>query len=388
MRRVSVGLWRASGRLHLHCTATLSDLYRTLGVARSATPEEIKKAYLAKAKHLHPDVNKDPVAHKQFREVGEAYDVLKDPTRRTLYDEYGISDAQQAEAFTKEQQYNRSRPHPGNFRARARKPAPLARQPERGTDVKATLAVELEDLARTSKIKQLHFEANTSCNSCSGTGAKDNEPQVDCSDCGGGGFMEVPDLFNMAVSFVPCNGCGGTGKRIRVFCLVCKGKGVTRQQRTMDITLPPGAHDGDIIKIPSKGNCGRHGGPAGDLQVQLQLKPHDWFIAKNRDVHLSYPIPLQLALKGGPLKVLTLYGTETIEVPRGAQVGDAVRIPKCGLPDRKGGRGDMYVHLSVIIPHLGHSELDRVAPLLDALPAVHATPDLLRALKQKLHMHT
>eukprot|EP00667_Euglena_gracilis_P012313 EG_transcript_12653 len=365
-----------------HTTVRLLDLYKHLGVSRNASTDEIRDAYKRHAKRLHPDVNKAADAHEQFARLGEAHEVLSDPERRRLYDLTGSSNQQEAQQQAQARSFyeafgRKGFGGPPGYEP-PRKPAPLRPRPTRGKDVTAKLKMELQETLH-DRHKQVHYNMESPCPSCSGTGSKDNAPLVTCGSCDGEGFLPLRQ-GPFVTQWERCAECDGTGRRVRVFCPTCRGKGMASREVPLDVPIPAGARDGQRIVVPRKGHSGPHGGPPGDLILEVSVAPHEWFMTRGTEVHLVLPIPLLLAITGGPYRAITLHGEVEFQVPPGTQYGDVALLKGYGL--RKGdGFGDQYVHLAVLIPT--GVEPDAAQQLQQLLPPTYPTPDILHALRAK-----
>lgn len=361
----------------------LFDLYSILGVSKTASEDEIRQAYKQKAKKLHPDINKAANAHEQFAKLGEAHEVLSDANKRRNYDQTGIANPQEAEQQAQQQNMFR------NFGGRGggggvpgyeppRKPSPLKHKPVKGKDVTAKVRLDLQDIVN-DKLRQVHYGIEEECEPCGGTGSKDKAPLVNCGTCDGDGFLPVRQ-GPFIVQWQRCDECDGHGKRIRVFCGTCRGKGMAQREVNVEINIPKGVENGQKFRIAKKGSCGPHGGPRGDLLLEAVVAEHDYFIKRGLDIHLVMPIPLILAIAGGPYKAITVHGEAEIQIPPGTQYGDTLVLKGQGL--QKGeSKGDQHVHLAVLIPE----EVDAAAipELQKLLPVSYPNPDSLRELKAK-----
>ena len=231
----------------------------------------------------------------------------------------------------------------------------------------------------SDKVKQVHYDILATCEPCGGTGSKDKAPLVDCPACDGDGFLPVRN-GPFVVQWERCGECDGTGKRVRVFCPHCRGKGMATREVSVEVAIPQGVESGEKFKVPKHGSDGPVRGPKGDLVLEAVVEDHEWFVRRGLDVHVVMPVPLGLAIGGGPYKVLTLSGEAKVEIPPGTQYGDTLRLEGKGLR-RKEQAGDHYVHLAVAIPD--GLDAEALAKLQELLPPTYPTPDQLRSLKAK-----
>ena len=328
------------------------DYYEVLGVGRSASQEEIKKAYRGLARKLHPDVNKeDPAAGEKFKEVSEAYEALSDPSRRAEYDQFGHQDPSQGgfggDGFQ------------GDFGGindifdmffggggRARGPA-------RGADLEYGLAIEFKDAAFGLK-REIEIPRTETCATCSGSGAKPGTKVDTCSTCRGSGVQEfvTNTPLGRMVNRRTCPTCQGRGKRISTPCADCRGQGTVRRRRKLEVNIPPGVDTGTRIRVSGGGEAGDHGAPPGDLYIVIRVNPHDFFERDGNDIHCEVPITFVQAALGDEITVPTLYGRETVRVPEGTQTGTMFHLRGKGMPRLGNGvsRGDQHVRVIVQTP--------------------------------------
>lgn len=337
------------------------DYYDILGVSRTASPDEIKKAYRRKAKELHPDRNKDdPTSEAKFKEANAAYDVLKDDQKRAAYDQFGESafdgsmGGRQGGGFSG---------NPGDFgaafsdifedlfggamgggRQRSR-----SASVNRGSDLRYDLEVTLEE-AYTGKNLKLDIPTAVSCNTCSGTGADGGAKPQNCPTCAGMGKVRAQQGF-FTIERV-CPTCHGRGQIIKNPCKSCAGSGRVNKERTLSVQIPAGVEDGTRIRLAGEGEAGVRGGASGDLYLFLRLKPHPIFRRKDSDIYCRIPVPMTTAALGGVIEAPTLDGGRTrVTVPEGSQAGRQLRLRGKGMPVLRGSRfGDMYIELAVETP--------------------------------------
>ncbi len=328
----------------------MSDYYEVLGVSRTATPDEIKKAYRKLARQLHPDVNPSPEAEEQFKEVGRAYEVLSSTEKRQAYDlggdpngagggfgpGFGFTDI--FETF---------------FGAGAtgggRGPVPRQR---RGQDALIRIEVELSEAAFGGQ-RELQLDTAVVCPVCSGSCCQPGtQPQV-CEVCRGRGQVQrvARSFLGQVMTTQACVNCQGYGTVIPSPCLECSGEGRVRSRRSLTIKVPPGVETGTRIQLSSQGEIGPGGGPAGDLYVEIVEKPHPVFTRRGDDIHCTVEVPMTAAALGTTIQLETLDGAEDFDVRAGSQSGESSTMRNLGVTHLRGsGRGDLIVHLAVQTP--------------------------------------
>jgi len=336
------------------------DYYELLGVGRSASADDIKKAFRKLAMQHHPDRNRDnkEEAEKKFKEVNHAYDVLKDPDKRAAYDRYG------AAAF----EGGNGPGGPGGFNAQgfdfgsvfgdifeemfnggrggAR---PGGRADMRGQDLRFNLEITLEQ-AYGGTEATVRVPSSVSCEACHGSGAEAGSKPHQCPTCHGRGRVRAQQGFFTVER--ACPACHGAGQVIDKPCKVCAGQGRVRREKTLKVNIPAGVEDGTRIRLSGEGEAGTRGGPAGDLYVFLTVRRHALFEREGPDVHCKVPISMVQATLGGSIEVPTLDGKAArINVPAGAQSGHQFRLRAKGMPImRSTQRGDMYIEVTVETP--------------------------------------
>ncbi len=327
------------------------DYYEVLGVSRNATQEEIKKAYRRLALQYHPDKNPgNKEAEEKFKEAAEAYAVLSDPEKRAHYDRFG-------HAGLGEQAFTGFSPDifadfadilgsffgfEGIFGRRA--PA----GPQRGADLRTVVRISFEEMA-TGVEKVLHVPREENCPTCGGSGAAPGSRPVTCSVCGGRGQVRLTQGFFSLVR--TCPQCDGSGRVITSPCPECRGSGRVERRQEVRFSIPAGVESGTRLRLVGQGEEGVRGGPPGDLYVQIQVEPHEVFVRQGADIHVEVEVSAFLAALGGEIEVPTLSGLQTVRLPEGSQPGDTVILRGQGLPRvGRGGRGDLVVHLKVVVP--------------------------------------
>ncbi len=331
------------------------DYYEVLGVEKTAGGDVIKRAYRRLALKYHPDNYDGDKAdgEKKFKELAEAYEVLSDPQKRQQYDQFGheglrgagmhdFSNMGFADIFSMFEDIFGGMGFRGGRGAAA----------DRGLDLETEVALSLEEVA-TGVDHTLEFERLDLCDHCSGSGAKPGSEPIKCGTCGGYGQVQqkMQGFFGVSVRIVACPKCHGKGTEITDPCPQCHGDGRARKKRVLTVHVPPGVHDGQVVRIRGEGEPGRNGTSRGDLHVYVRLKPHPLLIRRGDDLLCRVPISFALASLGGDVEVPTLAGTEEMEIPAGTQNGDVLTLKKRGLPNARTGRpGDQHVQVYVEVP--------------------------------------
>jgi molecular chaperone DnaJ len=315
----------------------LSDHYEVLGVSRQATEDEIKKAYRKLARELHPDVNPDPSAAERFKLVTHAYEVLSDASQRASYDRGGDAGFGLGDIFE------------SFFGGGARGPQSRA---QRGQD--ALLRVDL-DLAEAvfGAEKTLTIDTAILCETCSGSCCKPGTSARVCDVCRGSGQIQrqVQSFMGVMVTTSPCGSCRGTGEVIPDPCITCRAQGRVRAKRDIELDIPAGVADGMRLHLAGQGEVGFAGGPAGDIYLEVSVRPHAVFGRDGDDLVASLEVPVADAALGFATEIETLDGTSMVEVKSGAQHGDVITLKGLGATRIRGkGRGDLRLELKVLTP--------------------------------------
>ncbi len=347
---------------------TKRDYYEVLGAAKGASAEELKKAYRTKAKELHPDRNTaNPDAEAQFKEVNEAYDVLKDANKKAAYDRYGHaafeggrgggggggqSNPDFASAFSDvfEDLF-------GDFMGRGGQPGQgNRRRAQRGSDLRYNLRVSLEESFKGIQ-KTITVPSSVACDTCHGTGAEGGAEPVTCPTCSGMGKVRAQQGFFTVERTCPT--CAGAGQTIKNPCKACAGAGRIERERSLSVNIPAGVETGTRIRLASEGEAGMRGGPAGDLYIFIETREHPIFQRDGVNLFCRVPVSLITAALGGEVEVPTIDGGKSrVKVPPGTQTGKQLRLRAKGMPAlRGGGSGDMLIELAVETPvNLSHRQ--------------------------------
>ncbi|HET7489213.1 MAG TPA: molecular chaperone DnaJ [Acidimicrobiales bacterium] len=364
-----------------------TDFYKLLGVPRTASEEELKRAYRKLARDLHPDRNPDdPEAEERFKQVSLAYEVLRDPERRARYDAYGVDGLRGTgagagggdpfaaagfgnlgdlfEAFFGNAGFG------GGGRG-GRRTGPL-----RGADAEVRLALDFEEAVFGAE-KEITVRTAVACDTCGGTGAAPGTQVTTCVQCAGAGEVRMvrQSLLGQMVTARPCPRCNGSGQMIPNPCATCRGEGRTAGQRMWSVTVPAGVADGTVLRLSDRGAAGPRGGPPGDLYVRLDVRPDARFTRQGNDLVHELHVSMTQAALGAHLPLSTLDGEQEIAVPHGTQTGKVIRLRGHGVPDVNGrGRGDLHVRIVVDTPtSLSHAD-EKLLRDLAAARGEHVDP--------------
>ncbi len=343
--------------------ANKRDYYEVLGIDKSASADDIKKAYRKLAKQYHPDLNKDnPDAAEKFKEVGEAYSVLSDADKKARYDQFGhagVDGSAGGGGFSGFDGFDMGDLGDifgsffgggggfGGFGGSSRRNAP-----QKGRDIRASIDLTFEEAAFGCK-KDVRVSRLENCSACSGTGAKEGTQPETCPRCGGRGQVRSVQNtpFGQIQTNTTCPECRGKGQIIKERCTVCQGAGKSRLSDKITINIPQGVNDSQSVRVRGKGDAGENGGPNGDLYVTINIKRHPIFERDDFDVYINVPISFVQATLGGELEVPSLDGKKTQYIPEGTQTGTKFKMKGVGIPYPNGnGRGDMYITVNVETP--------------------------------------
>ena len=332
------------------------DYYEVLGVARSATPDEIKRAYRTLARTHHPDVAEDKAhAEHRFKEINEAYEVLSDPQKRAQYDRFGSVSGQQGGDFG----FGGFGPQGfgdifdmffGDMRGGAQQQRRSG--PQRGSDLRYDLEITLDE-AFAGTTKEIQFSHLAQCETCKGSGAQPGSLIVACDRCAGSGVMRSVrhTPLGQFVTQTTCTQCGGEGTVIAHPCTTCHGRGRHEVERRLTVKVPAGVDDGSRIRIAGNGEAGIRGGPAGDLYVYLSIAQHPLFKRDGLDTYVDIPVSFPQATLGTTIDIPSLEGHLPLTIPAGTQTGTTLRLRGRGMPSVRGSqRGDHHVTVHVVIP--------------------------------------
>ncbi len=336
------------------------DYYEVMGVPKNATDDEIKKAYRKLAKQYHPDLNPgDKTAEAKFKEVNEAYEVLSDKDKKARYDQFGHAGvdpnfgggAGGGSPFTGDIDLGDIfNSFFGGFGGGARSVNPNA--PRRGSDTEAVVNISFEEAAKGCK-KNISYDKIESCTDCGGSGAQKGTSAKTCTNCNGTGQVHINQRtpFGVVQTSRTCDRCGGTGKVIETPCKTCGGSGKVRRQKNIEINVPAGIDNEQILNVSGQGNAGTNGGPSGDLHVYVNVRPHPIFERRGNDIWCEMPITFTQATLGAEVVVPTIDGRVSYEVHEGTQPGDVFKLKGKGIP-RLGGRsrGDQFVRVTIEVP--------------------------------------
>ncbi|MDR0273044.1 MAG: molecular chaperone DnaJ [Clostridiales bacterium] len=337
------------------------DFYEQLGVGRSASDDEIKKAYRKLAKQYHPDANPgDKTAEAKFKEISEAYSVLSDSSKRKTYDQYGHAAFEQGgggfhggvdinDIFGSF--FSGAGMDIGDIFSGGRSRTP---KPRRGSDLQMRVNIKFEE-AVFGATKEVQLQTYEACSTCNGSGAKPGTYAESCKHCNGtGSERKVQQSFiGMMTKIVPCSVCKGEGRIIKEPCTGCRGQGRNRTTKTLEVNIPKGIDNGQSIRIPGKGEMGEKGAPAGDLYITVAISPHKLFSRDGSHLYLEIPITFVQAALGDEISVPTLDGgEEKYSVKAGTQPGTVIQLRGKGVPNVHNPRnvGDLIVKLNVTVP--------------------------------------
>jgi molecular chaperone DnaJ len=330
------------------------DYYEVLGVTRSCTEVELKAAFRKLAMQHHPDRNPgDKDCEHRFKEINEAYDVLKDGDKRAAYDRFGHAAFEHggmggaAHGFGADFGSTFSDIFEGIFGMGSARGRGSGR--ERGSDLRYNMEISLDE-AFTGKTAQIRIPTSVTCEACSGSGAKAGTKPKSCASCGGAGkIRHAQGFFTLERT---CPTCHGRGQVIDDPCKVCSGGGRVTRERTLSVNIPTGVEDGTRIRLAGEGEAGVRGGPAGDLYIFLEVAPHEFFQRDGADLHCRVPITMTSAALGGEFEVPAIDGSKVrVKVPAGTQTGRRFRLAGKGMPVlRSKQTGEMYVQVAVETP--------------------------------------
>lgn len=361
------------------------DYYEVLEVSRSASVDEIKKAYRKLAIKYHPDRNPgDTEAETKFKEAAEAYDVLHDPQKRQQYDQFGFdapsggfgggSPFGGAGGFSMDDIFSMFGDvfggHSGGFGGfgGGGQQAPKYR----GSDLRLKVRLSLQEVA-TGVTKKFKVRKDVTCEHCHGTGAEGGSGTETCPNCHGSGveIRTQQSMFGMIQTQTACHVCGGEGTIIKNKCTHCQGEGVVKGEEVVEINIPAGVAEGMVVNVPGKGNAGKHNGVTGNIQVYIEEEPNETFVRDGQNVIYNLLLDFPTAVLGGQVEIPTIDGSNVkIKIEPGTQPGKTLRLRGKGLPAVQGygtGIGDLVVHISIYVPkELTKSEKKAIEELRDS----------------------
>lgn len=364
------------------------DYYEVLGVSKSASADEIKKAYRKTAMKYHPDRNPDnKEAEEKFKEAAEAYEVLSDADKKARYDRFGHAGVDQSggggfrggmtmdDIFSQFGDIFGDGGSPfdsffGGGRSRG------SRTGQKGSNIRIKVSLNLEDVVKevTKKIK---VKKSITCTNCSGSGAKDKSSVSTCNTCGGSGYVrQIKSTFlgQMQTTTV-CPTCNGSGQQVTAKCTKCKGDGTEMGSETISIPIPAGVEDGMQLSMRGKGNAGKNGGPNGDLLINIEIQEHPDFSRDGQNVIYDLFINFADAALGTSVEVPTLTGKVKIKIPAGTQAGKIFRLRGKGLPSVQSyGSGDQLIHVNIWTPKSLNNEEREILEKMKTLPNFQPNP--------------
>lgn len=331
------------------------DYYEVLGIEKSASADEIKKAYRKLSKKYHPDINKEAGADEKFKEIAEAYEVLSDPQSKARYDQYGHQDPNQGfggGGFGGGSGFGGFEDIFSSFfgGGGGRRQDPNA--PRKGDDLQYRMSIKFDEAVFGAE-KEIEIPRDETCDTCTGTGAKPGTSKTTCTHCKGTGSVEetVNTPFGQMRNRTTCRQCSGTGSIIKDKCKDCHGKGTIRRNKRIKVTIPAGIDDGQQLRVSGQGEAGINGGPAGDLYIVFQVRASDKFERDGDDIYYSLNITFAQAALGDEIEVPTVNGKVKMKIPAGTQSNERFRLKGKGIKNVQGyGVGDQHVIIKVVTP--------------------------------------
>ena len=335
------------------------NYYDILGVKRNAGPDEIKKSFRKLALKYHPDKNQgDKNSEQKFKEINEAYEILKDNKKRAQYDKYGSSAFQHgSHGFNTQSSGFEDFADVfgdifGDFMGRSNREGSTRQKKEsqfRGADLRYNMEIKLED-SYAGVNKNIKFRAAFKCEKCWGYGTNVKKSQITCETCRGSGKMRLQQGFFMIEK--TCTNCSGSGFIIKDPCRQCSGEGRYQKEKNLSVRIPKGVDNGSKVRMHGEGEAGMYGAQAGDLYIYISVESHEFYKRDGADLHCSVPVKMTVSVLGGSIEIPTIDGNiAKINIPQGTQYGTKLRIQKKGMPKINSARyGDTYVHINVELP--------------------------------------
>lgn len=357
------------------------DYYEVLEVTKSASVEEIKKAYRKAALKFHPDKNPgNAEAEVRFKECAEAYEVLSDPEKKARYDQYGheglrgqpMHDFSHMDVGSIEDLFSAffgGNPFGGSRGGRQRQPGGA-----RGYDLETQVKISLQEVASGCE-RQIDFTRQDVCETCGGTGAKPGTKRVACRTCGGRGQVAQRGFGGMFQMITTCPHCMGQGSTVEIPCNTCDGSGRQPKKISLKVQVPAGLHDGQGIRVRGEGEPGEGGGQRGDLHVHVRVEQHPFFARDENNLVMQLPVSFAQAALGADLEVPTLFGKSNLRVPPGTQHGEVLILKSLGLPDRgRGTQGHQLVQVLIEIPRKLTKKQEELLREYAKLEEMHVLP--------------
>ena len=359
--------------------ATKRDYYEVLGIDKSASDADIKKAYRKMAKKYHPDINKEPGAEEKFKEINEAYEVLSDANKKAAYDAYGFAGVDPNSGFggfSSQGGFSGfddlgdifSSFMGGGFGGFGSSRSNARTQPMKGDNRYMSLNIDFLDAIHGCE-KTIKVDVDERCERCHGSGAYSDNDIHTCSTCNGTGHVKrtTRTAFGMMQQVVECPDCHGTGKRIDRKCPDCNGSGYIHKREEIDVNIPAGIQSGQQVRVAGMGERGYNGGPNGDLYIEINVLPHKYFRREGNNIYIRIPISSLDATLGCDVEVPTVYGDVELTIPAGTQPNQQFRMRGYGSKDvRSQNKGDQFVEVEVTIPkHLSREEKELYHKLAD-----------------------
>ncbi len=354
------------------------DLYETLGVARNASAEEIKKAYRKLAKEWHPDKHKgDAAAEEKFKAINNAYEVLSDAQKRAQYDQFGSTDGFQGGG-----DYSQYGGFGGGFNVNDIFETFFGggggmgfggqAQTQQGRDLEMRIAITFEE-ACFGTDKDIVLTRLAACDRCHGSGGEPDSKVETCGTCNGAGQVRRVQntILGQVMTTQPCHDCGGSGKKISVRCKECQGEGRKRKQETITIHVPAGIDTGESLRMRGFGEASRFAKDTGDLYLHVEVSPSQEFSRKGYDIYSDYTLPITTAVLGKNVDIKTIHGITVLKIPAGTQPGTIMKIKSQGIHTKQGQQGNHYVNLHIAVPSKLSAEEKK---LYEELASLEAAP--------------